>query len=272
MNFSVLMSVYVKEKPDYLRKSLDSMLAQTILPSQIVMVEDGPLTDELYAVLDEYQDKFPDFKRVVNQQNLGLGKALEKGLLACDYDLVARMDTDDIAFPERFESELREFEADPALCICGSHMEEFDGTPENIISVKKVPLTMEEILRYAKKRNPFNHPSVMFKKNAVIEAGNYQHALGFEDYYLWVRMLQKGMKGKNIDACLVHFRAGADMFKRRGGMKYIKNAVLAKKMFYKAGFLSFPEFLFYSAAHAGVSLMPNGLRTFVYTKFLRSKE
>ena len=272
MEFSVLLSVYIKEKPDYLRKSLDSLLAQTVLPTQIVMVEDGPLTDELYAVLDEYQEKFSDFKRVVNPQNLGLGKALEKGLLACDCELVARMDTDDIAYPERFEKELAAFEADPDLCICGSHMEEFDGEPENVISVKRVPLTMEEILRYAKKRNPFNHPSVMFKKSAVIEAGNYQHALGFEDYYLWIRMLQKGMKGQNIDECLVHFRAGADMFKRRGGVKYIKNAVLAKKMFYQAGFLSLGEFLFYSAAHAGVSLLPNGLRSSFYTKFLRSKE
>jgi len=242
MNFSVLLSVYIKEKPDYLRKSLDSLLAQTVSPAQIVMVEDGSLTDELYAVLDEYEKKFPDFKRVVNPQNLGLGKALEKGLLACDYDLVARMDTDDIAYPERFEKELKEFAADPELCLCGSHMEEFDGTPENVVSVKRVPLTMEEILRYAKKRNPFNHPSVMFKKSAVIEAGNYQHALGFEDYYLWVRMLQKGMKGKNIDECLMHFRAGADMFKRRGGVKYIKTLYWQRNCFIKQAFCLWVSF------------------------------
>ena len=271
MKFSVLMSVYGKEKPEYLKESLNSLLCQTRLPDQVVMVEDGPLTEGLYQVLDEYEKRFSDFKRVVNQQNLGLGKALEKGLLACDHPLVARMDTDDIAFPDRFAVELKEFEEDPELDICGSHTEEFEGDISHVVSIKKVPLTNEEIRRYAKKRNPFNHPTEMLKKSAVLAAGNYQHALGFEDYYLWVRMLQNGAKGKNIDRCLLHFRAGADMFKRRGGVKYIKNAVSVKWMFYQTGFLSFWEFLCYSAAHTAVSLMPNSLRSAVYTKFLRSK-
>jgi len=269
MEFSVLMSVYIKEKPEYLKKSLDSMLCQTVMPSQIVLVEDGELTDELYSVIEEYKGKTDIIKSVPLEENVGLGKALSIGLSACDYPIVARMDTDDIAFPERFEHQIKAFEEDDELDICGAHALEFDGDTENVISKKHVPVTHQEIYNYAKKRNPFNHPTVMYKKQAVIDAGDYQHAMGFEDYFLWARMLVNGAKAKNIDEYLLYFRTGGDMFRRRGGYEYLKNALAVKKKIYKIGLSGFSDYLISSAVHIAVSLMPNKIRSFVYRKFLR---
>lgn len=268
MNFSVLLSVYRKENPEYLKQSIDSIFTQTVPPTEIVMVEDGPLTDELYKVLDGYK-KDPRWKAVPLPENVGLGKALNAGLEACSYELVARMDTDDIAKPERFEKQLAAFAADPELSLCGTQAAEFRDTPENVTAHKKVPLTDEEIRQYARKRNPFNHPTVMYKKSEVLRAGSYQHAMWFEDYYLWARMLAQGSKVRNLPEELLWFRAGEDMFGRRGGFKYVKSAVSVKRKIWKLGVSGFGDFLVSAGGQVVVGLMPNGLRRRFYQKFLR---
>lgn len=268
MNFSVLLSVYRKENPEYLKQSIDSIFTQTVPPTEIVMVEDGPLTDELYKVLDGYK-KDPRWKAVPLPENVGLGKALNAGLEACSYELVARMDTDDIAKPERFEKQLAAFAADPELSLCGTQAAEFRDTPENVTAHKKVPLTDEEIRQYARKRNPFNHPTVMYKKSEVLRAGSYQHAMWFEDYYLWARMLAQGSKTRNLPEELLWFRAGEDMFGRRGGFKYVKSAVSVKRRIWKLGVSGFGDFLVSAGGQVAVGLMPNGLRRRFYQKFLR---
>lgn len=268
MNFSVLLSVYRKENPEYLKQSIDSIFTQTVPPTEIVMVEDGPLTDELYKVLDGYK-KDPRWKAVPLPENVGLGKALNAGLEACSYELVARMDTDDIAKPERFEKQLAAFAADPELSLCGTQAAEFRETPENVTAHKKVPLTDEEIRQYARKRNPFNHPTVMYKKSEVLRAGSYQHAMWFEDYYLWARMLAQGSKTRNLPEELLWFRAGEDMFGRRGGFKYVKSAVSVKRKIWKLGVSGFGDFLVSAGGQVVVGLMPNGLRRRFYQKFLR---
>ena len=268
MNFSVLLSVYRKENPEYLKQSIDSIFTQTVPPTEIVMVEDGPLTDELYKVLDGYK-KDPRWKAVPLPENVGLGKALNAGLEACSYELVARMDTDDIAKPERIEKQLAAFAADPELSLCGTQAAEFRDTPENVTAHKKVPLTDEEIRQYARKRNPFNHPTVMYKKSEVLRAGSYQHAMWFEDYYLWARMLAQGSKTRNLPEELLWFRAGEDMFGRRGGFKYVKSAVSVKRKIWKLGVSGFGDFLVSAGGQVVVGLMPNGLRRRFYQKFLR---
>lgn len=268
MNFSVLLSVYRKENPEYLKQSIDSIFTQTVPPTEIVMVEDGPLTDELYKVLDGYK-KDPRWKAVPLPENVGLGKALNAGLEACSYELVARMDTDDIAKPERFEKQLAAFAADPELSLCGTQAAEFRDTPENVTAHKKVPLTDKEIRQYARKRNPFNHPTVMYKKSEVLRAGSYQHAMWFEDYYLWARMLAQGSKTRNLPEELLWFRAGEDLFGRRGGFKYVKSAVSVKRKIWKLGVSGFGDFLVSAGGQVVVGLMPNGLRRRFYQKFLR---
>lgn len=179
------MSLYYKERPDYLRQSLDSVFNQTLPPDEVVMVEDGPLTDELYHVLDEYETKYPQFKRIPLAVNGGLGKALNEGLKHCSNELVARMDTDDICFPERFEKQIQFMTINPKTDISSGWIAEFQDDISNIKSIKKVPQSHEEVARYIKSRNPLNHPCVIFRKKAVERANGYQHFPLFEDWYLW---------------------------------------------------------------------------------------
>ena len=182
MKFSVLLSVYRKEQPAYLRQSLDSIFTQTLQPAEVVLVKDGPLTDALDEVAEEYCRKYPVLKVVPLSENQGLGRALNEGLKYCSYDLVARMDTDDVAKPERFEKQIAVFCAHPEMDVVGAWIDEFEGSIENVISVRVLPLEHSEIRRFARKRNPVNHPVVMFRKSAVLVAGGYQHFPLFEEY------------------------------------------------------------------------------------------
>ena len=267
--FSVLMSLYIKEKPEYLRESLKSVLAQTIRPSQIVVVKDGPLTEELESVLSAFVALEPKlFTFVPLEKNQGLGLALREGLLHCDFELIARMDTDDIARSDRFELQLKEFEKDPDLDICGSHVIEFEGTTDNIVAKRRVPLIDSEIKKYQKRRDGFNHVSVMFKKTSVLRAGNYQSCMLMEDTYLWVNMFLTGATGKNIDDYLVFVRIGNDMFERRGGWKYYKKYKKGRKMVYQTGYISWWDYRYTLLVQFIVALMPNKLRGLVFKKIL----
>ena len=142
---------------------------------------------------------------------------MNEGLKHCSYDLVARMDTDDVAKPDRFEKQLKVFQLYPDIDVVGAWIDEFEGTLNQVVSVRKVPEKHEEIAEYARKRCPINHPVVIFRKSAVLTAGGYLHFPLFEDYYLWVRMLMNGARFYNIQESLLLFRFSADMFKRRGG-------------------------------------------------------
>ena len=206
-NFSVLMSLYIKEKAEYFCECMDSLLSQTIVPNEIVIVLDGPISSEVEQRLLEYEKKNPNLiKRVPLEKNMGLGLALKEGVCHCSNDIIARMDTDDIARRDRFELQLKEFEKNPELDICGSHIIEFEGTIDNKLSERKVPITHEEIAQYQKKRSAFNHMTVMYKKSAVLKAGNYEHCPLMEDDMLWIRMLLSGARCLNIDDYLVYAR------------------------------------------------------------------
>lgn len=267
--FSVLMSLYNKEQPEYLKESLNSVLNQTVKASQIVIVKDGPLTQELEAVLESFVSKELDLYTVVPlARNQGLGLALQEGMLHCDYELVARMDTDDIARKDRFELQLAEFEKDPTLDICSSHVLEFEGSINNIVAQRTVPLTDFEIKKYQKRRDSFNHPAVMFKKSKVLESGNYQNCPLMEDTYLWVNMFLHNAKAKNIDDFLLYFRVGKDMFQRRGGWKYHKKYKQGRKMIYKTGYISWWDYHYTILVQLFIALMPNKLRGFVFKKLL----
>lgn len=267
---TVLMSVYYKEKPDYLIACLDSMLNQTYLPDEIVLVKDGPLTDELDSVIEEYVGKAPQvFRLVPLSENVGLGKALAIGVEASSHQLIARMDTDDIAIPERLEKQRNYFIENPATSIVGSNIIEFEGTIENIIANRNVPSTHEEILTFAKRRNPFNHMTVMYRKEAVLEAGNYQPLNGYEDYYLWVRMLKQGAVAHNFNEVLVYARGGEDMYERRGGWKYYLDGREAQKKIFEVGLGSKKDYAIRMASQTLVNLVPNKVRGFLYKQFLR---
>lgn len=263
--YSVLMSLYKKEKPEYLRMALDSMLHQTVTPDEIVMVEDGPLTPELYAVLDEY----PMLHRVKNETNLGLGLALNVGLKECKNELVARMDTDDCSKPDRCEKQLARFVEKPFLAIVGSHIDEFVGDPSNVISQRRVPTTSEDIYNFAKRRSAFNHPAVMYSKTAVLDNHGYSDLKRNQDVDLFGRMLFQGYKAENIDEALLYFRSSDDLAKRRKSWQNTWSYIATIRKFWKMGYSSIGDYAMVAVAQTGMYLIPVKVQNFIYKLLLR---
>lgn len=267
--FSVLMSIYHKENPEFFIQCMDSILNQTLKPNEIVIVKDGPLTEELDKLIDQYVEQDKDLYRIVPlENNVGLGLALAEGVLHCSNELIARMDTDDISRQDRFEKLVAEFEADDELDICGSHILEFEDDIDNIVAKRVVPLEDQEIKKYQKRRDAFNHVSVMFKKSAVLRAGNYQSCMLMEDTYLWVNMFVAGAKAKNIDDFLVYVRIGKDMFARRGGLAYYKKYKQGRKKVRQTGYIGWWDYYYTLIVQFAVAIMPNKLRGWVFKKLL----
>ena len=268
MDFSVLMSLYRKESPDYLALCLQSLSEQTVLPNEVVIVFDGPITTPLEDTVREWCSQLP-IKILRLEKNVGLGPALNEGLRACSYEVIFRMDTDDVCHPLRFEKQIQLFSEDPKVSLVGTWVGEFDDTTEHIHALRKVPIEHDNIITYAKKRNPFNHMSVGYRKSSVILSGGYQNNYLYEDYALWVRMIKNGAVTKNLPEILVYARAGNGMEARRGGFKYAKSEVKAQHSFYKQGFLSRKELFMNLLLRVPVRLAPALLRKYVYRKMLR---
>ena len=272
--YSVLMSVYEKERPEYLRAALTSVLNQTVLPFEIVLVCDGPLTDGLEQVLESFAEHL---SLVRLPQNCGLGKALAEGLLHCNCELIARVDSDDISVIDRCERQVEYLGMYPEIDVLSGTLAEFTGdavTPQDaqlqVVSYKSLPASNQEISEYIKSRNPINHPCVMFRRSKVLEAGGYQPCSLFEDYDLWVRMYQNQCKFANIADTLVYMRVN-DMHRRRGGVRYAKAIVHFWRQMYRCGMIGLPQFLFMSASRVAVSLLPNQIRRQIYDKKLRNR-
>lgn len=271
MNYSVLMSVYHKEKPDFLKQSMESIAAQTLPTNDFVLVCDGPLNPELDKVIEEMQQTFGKVLHVIRlPQNVGLGRALNVGIQHCKNEIVARMDSDDIAHSNRCEKELQTL-IEKNVDIVSASVEEFTDTPEVITSKRILPETHAEIMEFAQKRNPFNHPCVMYRKSAVEAAGGYQDFYLLEDYYLWLHMLLKGSKGYNIQDSLLWMRAGSDMYKRRAGWKYAKSQRNLFKFMKKQGMIGTGSYCTSCFIRTASALAPNALRKFVFGKVLRKK-
>lgn len=267
--FSVLMSLYLKEKPEYLNEALKSVINQTVKPNEIVIVYDGPITTELKSVVEQYVTNNPGLIKIIdNPENKGLGLALADGVPQCTYELIARMDTDDICRKDRFEKQLEEFVKDPRLDICGSHILEFEEKEENIVARRRVPLVDKDIKEYQKRRDGFNHVSVMFKKKSVLAAGNYQSCLLMEDTLLWANMFMNGAKGKNIDDYLVYVRIGKDMYERRGGFDYYKKYKAGRRKVYETGYISWVDYKMTLIVQFIVAAIPNRVRGFVFKNLL----
>lgn len=265
-NYSVLMSVYFKEQPNNLRQAMESMRKQTVPADDFVLVCDGPLTPELDAVINEEQEKFGSILHVVRlSKNSGLGNALNEGLKECRNDLVARMDSDDLSRPDRCEKQLRLFVEHPEISLSSGTVSEFLTDPKRPTGKRALPITDAEIRTFSRKRNPMNHPCVMFRKKAVEKAGGYKETYHlFEDYYLWVRMLMKGFKARNVENVLLDMRSPADMYQRRGGKKYAKDMLRFHRWMKKSGWSSEAEYLTGAVPHAVVCVLPNGVRKLVY--------
>lgn len=248
---------------------MDSIFTQTTCPDEVILVEDGPLGSDLNDIISEYSAKYPTLKIIPLPTNQGLGKALNEGLKHCSYDIVARMDTDDIAKPDRFEKQLAVFEKYLDIDVVGAWIDEFEDDISEVKSVRKLPELPDDIRQFAKRRNPINHPVVMFRKSAVLAAGGYQHFPLFEDYYLWIRMLMNGAKFYNIQESLLYFRFSPEMFKRRGGWRYVISELHFLQKMRQMHFISFSEFMQNLFVRFSIRLIPNSLRAIIYTKLIR---
>jgi len=268
--FSVLISVYHHVDPNHLNLSLHSIINQTCPPSEIVLVKDGPLNEACDKVISDLEQKFiGELKIIALEKNMGLGNALRIGLDACSNELVARMDTDDICEPNRFEIQTNYLRENPEIDVLSSFIGEFDFDENKINKVRRVPLQPAVIKRVARYRNPINHMAVMFKKSSVLASGNYQHFLWFEDYYLWARMLMRGFRFANIPNILIRVRADNELFRRRGGMTYLKQEIKLQNEFLRMGFTNFPIFLFNIFVRSLFRIIPNKVRVSLYRNYLR---
>lgn len=271
MKFSVLMSVYNKEKAEYLNEALKSTVNQSLVPNQIVLVKDGPLNAELDRVIRKFRKEYDIIDIVTIKNNVGLGKALNIGLEKCKNEIIARVDSDDINHWNRFEKQVLFLKAHKEIDVCGSWIYEFKDNIDNIHSIKKVPSVHREILGYAKKRNPLNHMSVMFKKTIIIKAGGYQPLLLNEDYFLWARVIKCGGKLHNIEEGLVYARVDDSMYERRGGIKYLHNEIKLQKQLFKMNFINTPQLILNIIVRFAFRVIPNNYRRLLYQKLLRIK-
>lgn len=271
MKYSVLMSVYEKEKPEWLRTSIKSMLNQTVPPSEIVLVKDGRLTQELEAVIKQFVSGFPgQFHIVPLEENVGLGPALAIGIQHCKFEYIARMDSDDVSLETRCEKLLKCFEDNSNLEVVGSYEVEFENCMEEIVAVHKVPEGDAEIKKAMKRRCSLLHPTVMYKKETVLKAGNYRDVRLYEDYDLFIRMvLENNACSYNIQEGLYYMRINSDFYKRRGGFSYLKTVVCFKFHQYRKQNMSFKDFMVSAGGQALVCLLPNSMRKKFYIRYLR---
>jgi len=271
MRFSVLVSIYNKEKSEYFQQAMQSIWDdQALEPDEIVLVEDGPLNAELNTAIEKWQDKLKNVLKVIAlPQNVGLGAALNEGLKHCTFECVARMDTDDISRPERFEKQIGFLISHPDIDIIGSRIGEFEQDETDIYASRNLPCTHEEIVKFAKRRSPLNHMTVMFRKSAVLRAGSYSSFRFAQDYHLWVRMIQSGAKFANLPEQLLSVRGGRAMAQRRGGIYYAINEYKLQREFVGIGFLSYGEFVRNVFIRFFIRIIPSGLRSIVYNMFLR---
>lgn len=268
--FSLLISVYAQEKAPYFDSAMHSIWEDQVLkPTQIVLVKDGPLGEALEEVIARWQERlFGVLTIVALEHNMGLGDALNRGLEYCTYELVARMDSDDIALPQRFAMQMACFAKHPQIGICGGWIGEFDTHQTHPTAYRKVPQYHDEIASFAKYRSPLNHASVMFKKNEVLKAGGYQKMLYLEDYYLWIRMIQNGVIFYNLQEVILHVRAGDEMLQRRRGWNYLSSEITLLNYMRRSRFLTLFEYTAILITKIAIRLMPKSALKQIYT-FLR---
>lgn len=271
MNFSILMSIYYKENPTFLNQCFTSIWTEQILkPTEIVLVKDGALTDKLEQVISAWQEKLGSALKIVAlEQNVGLGKALNAGLAQCSYDWVLRMDTDDIATPDRFQKQIDFIKKNPDVVLFSGQILEFNQDISDANVLKSVPIDYQDIKRFAQKRCPFNHMTVAYKKDVILGLDGYQHHLFMEDYNLWLRVIGDGYKVANLPDVLLYARVGNGMHARRRGWQYIQSEkqLLDLKLKLKIQPLAPAVLLF--LVRSAFRLLPSSLLGGVYNTVLR---
>lgn len=269
--FSVAMSVYKNDSPIFLDRALESITRkQTVLPDEIVLLVDGPVPEQVNAVIEKYLSEYKRFKIIRLIENKGLGNALKIAVENSSNELIARMDSDDVSLEDRFEQQLEFFKQNQNVDIVGGDITEFIEDESNIVGKRTLPKQDKEIKKYMKTRCAMNHVSVMYKKSALLRVGNYQDWTWNEDYYLWIRMLQSHCIFANTGTILVNVRVGEDMYRRRGGWKYFKSEAKLQRYMRKNKIIGLGTYVMNVIKRFIVQvLLPNKLRGWVFKKFAR---
>jgi glycosyltransferase involved in cell wall biosynthesis len=271
MPFSVLMSIYHATEADELAGCLKSLVNQELTSDQIVLVRDGPVQPAVEQCIEKYALKLP-FEHVVSGEHRGLGWALHDGLAACAYEIVARADSDDYSMPERFALQTEYLDQNLDISAVGGWMKEYYPLGDKLSPVvRKTPSDTAVIPQYARRRNPVNHPTVMFRKSHVIGSGGYQPCMLFEDYFLWARMLVAGYLLSNISKVLVETQVGKEYFSRRGGINYLRHELSLLRLLRNMKFITRVESAAFVLTRLPMRLAPLELRKYLYRKLLRGQ-
>lgn len=274
--FSVVISVYAKDNAEWFDTALYSIISQTVKPNEIVLVVDGPVPNSIRNVIHKNaaicQREEIAFKKIEFKKNQGLGQAMRAAVAEATYEIIAKMDSDDISRADRFKKQLSMMLRKPSLAIVGGQIEEFINVPGNKAGKRIVPCEDKEIKKYLKKRCPFNHMTVMFRKSSIQQAGGYRSWFWNEDYYLWIRMALKNQKFANLPDILVDVRIGKDMYERRGGIQYFRSEMGIQKLLFKERLIGLPEYLINSLERLIIQvLLPNKARGWVFRMVARKK-
>lgn len=270
-DYSVLMSVYKNDKADYIKSAIESMINQTVMPKQYVVVVDGPVGVEIEDTITKYEQEHPDLFTIIRlKENRGLGNALNIGMKECRYELIARMDADDISLPQRCERQLEKFESNPQLSILGTQIKEFVGEPSNIVSQRKVPISFKEIQNFAKRRSPFNHPTVMYKKSVIIRLGGYPSLCRKEDLALFVLAVSNGVYSENLKESLLLYRTSYGNQKRRKTWINCKEYIQVMYKYYKRRYIGLADLLYVILGQLSLFILPARLTDKLSKRYLRS--
>ena len=271
-NFSVLMSVYKNEKADYLNIALNSIENQTVKPSEIILVEDGPISNSLKKVILKHKQNFgTGFKIIKSPENIGLGAALRLGTKYVSTNWIARMDSDDYSVKNRFELQLELISKNSQLAVIGGQVSEFSSNISNIIGTRKVPTTSELIYDFIKWRSPFNHPTVMINKKKLLQVGGYVPYGKLEDYYLWARIISHNFEVANLPMSLVYMRVDSGMYKRRGNYENLKFIFKLRRYLYRNRILNRNEELLGDLIMLANLILPSWLRKIAYQHVLHKR-
>lgn len=266
--YSVLMSTYAADDPSWLLEALESMAKQTVPPAEIVLSIDGPVPDELLNAMDTFDEVCPDLLvRVPLEKNGGLGPALNAGLAHCSSDVIVRMDADDISLPERCELQLTKLAE--GYDMVGCNATEFSSDINSPDSVRQMPETHEEIIRFSKKRAPFVHPTFVVRKSVLEAVGGYRNVSYAEDFDLFIRLLKAGYTGYNVQKNLFAVRVDKNVYRRRGGVSYLRDMLSFNVLELREGWFGLGDFIVRSGANIVVTLVPNSVRDAIYKKLLR---
>jgi GT2 family glycosyltransferase len=269
--FTLLVSTYGNDDPGYLREAvLSSTTSQTRPPDEVVLVQDGPVPEVLAAEIKHLAATLPmPVVHLALPANVGLGPALDAGLAASSHEIVARMDADDVSVPERFERQVAVIEA--GADIVGSGLLEFGDSVDDVVGRRTPPTDAAEIRRVIRFRDPFNHPTVVYRRSAVLAAGGYTDMALLEDYLLFTRMVEGGAAPANLAEPLVYYRVGAGAYARRGGTALLRSELRLQRRFRELGITSRAEYLRNVVVRGGYRLVPEGVRKVAYRRLLANR-